>query len=93
MSFSRENPSPAQKYRVPGTPKEKKIISRRSSKRSKVEKACLPPNWVDLMGADVGERFSKEEIKRQEVCVCVCVRACMHVCEVVHTFVRVCVCV
>ncbi|XP_064398733.1 neuroepithelial cell-transforming gene 1 protein-like [Halichondria panicea] len=66
FSFSRENPSPARKYRIPGTPKEKSIVRRRSSKRSKVEKQHLPSNWVDVIGPDVGEKFSKEQIKRQE---------------------------
>ncbi len=69
FSFSRENPSPAHKYRIAGTPKEKEknLVRKRSSKRSKVGKQHLPSNWVDVIGPDVGEKFSKEQIKRQEV--------------------------
>jgi len=66
FSFSKDEPSPARKYRVPGTPKERKTVCRRRSSR-RLKRPHLAANWVELMGGDVAERFSKDEIKRQEV--------------------------
>ena len=73
LSFSRDVPgssSVASKYRMPSTPKQPHTL-RRSSK-SKIAKPQLPQNWVDLAGEASLEKYSKEEIKRQEVCNQVC---------------------
>ena len=73
LSFSRDVPgssSVASKYRMPSTPKQPSAL-RRSSK-SKIAKPQLPQNWVELVGETSLEKYSKEEIKRQEVCNQVC---------------------
>jgi hypothetical protein len=51
---------------MPSTPKQPSAL-RRSSK-SKIAKPQLPQNWVELVGGASLEKYSKEEIKRQEVC-------------------------
>ena len=69
LSFSRDVPgssSVASKYRMPSTPKQPGAL-RRSSK-SKIAKPPLPQNWAELVGEASLEKYSKEEIKRQEVC-------------------------
>ena len=69
LSFSRDVSGPssaAYKYRMPSTPKQPHAL-RRSSK-SKIAKPQLPQNWVELVGEASLEKYSKEEIKRQEVC-------------------------
>ena len=68
LSFSRDVPgfsSVASKYRMPSTPKQPCAL-RRSSK-SKIAKPQLPQNWVELVDEASLEKYSKEEIQRQEV--------------------------
>ncbi len=31
-------------------------------------KPHLPPNWTEIAGPDVGSKYTRDEIKRQEVC-------------------------
>jgi len=65
LSFSRDPvPSPSSKYRLPTTPKNPYAVRRRKKTDTKPH---LPQTWVEAVGPAMVEKYSKEEVKRQEV--------------------------
>ena len=68
LSFSKELPgaSAASKYRLPSTPNQPSSLKKQKPKPSKPQ---LPQNWVEFVDGATLQTYSKEEVKRQEVCL------------------------